>query len=87
MYSTSMTVNLTIKPIFIIGQTEYHMVEELEIAAEGTFHGDEGYFEIDDIYMQEPRANGSYDIPKRVKASLMSDRFAEDFDEAAWSSL
>lgn len=83
---TSMTVNLTINPVFLIGKTEYHMVDSLEIAAEGVLDADEGYFEVSDIYMQEARANGSYDIPKRVKKALMSERFAEAFDETAWGA-
>lgn len=86
MKRTVMTLNLTINPVFLVGQTEYEMQDALDICAEGVMDFDEGYFEVHDVYMQEPRKNGSYDIPKRVKKALMSDRFAEDYDTAAWEA-
>lgn len=86
MKRTVMTLNLTIHPVFLVGKTEYQMIDALDICAEGTMDFDEGFFEVQDVYMQQPRKNGSYDIPKLVKKALMSDRFAEDYDTAAWKA-
>lgn len=58
---------------------------EVEIVCEGVMDIDEGYFEIDDIYLSDSR-KGSFKLPKRI-LKYIRDNYDECIAEKAWSEL
>ena len=82
---------------FTHGRTTHHAFTtvtikgvEIEIVIEGSLDHDEHYFELDTVYLQEPRAKtkdtAPFALPKRIKAYLESPEWFEHYEDVAWAS-
>jgi hypothetical protein len=82
---------------FTLGRTTHHAFTtvtikgvEIEIVIEGSLDHDEHYFELDTVYLQEPRAKtkdtAPFALPERIYNKLTSGAYDEQFHEVAWGS-
>ena len=79
---------------FTHGRTTHHAFTKvtikgvkIEIVIEGSLDHDEHYFDLDTVYLQEPRAkNKDFALPERIYNKLTSGAYDEQFHEAAWGS-
>ena len=62
----------------------------LPLVIEGVLDMDEGYFDISTAYLQKPRhrveGRFDYDLPEAVHNAIMSGKYDEDINDAAWGS-
>lgn len=60
---------------------------EIKIVIEGVLDFDEHYFELDTVYLQEPRAKTKdFALPERIYNKLTSGAYDEQFHDVAWGS-
>jgi hypothetical protein len=79
---------------FTLGRTTHHAFTtvtikgvEIEIVIEGSLDHDEHYFELDTVYLQEPRAKTKdFALPERIYNKLTSGEYDEQFHDVAWGS-
>jgi hypothetical protein len=82
---------------FTLGRTTHHAFTtvtikgvEIEIVIEGSLDHDEHYFELDTVYLQEPRAKtkdtAPFALPERIYNKLTSGAYDEQFHDVAWAS-
>lgn len=60
---------------------------QIKIVIEGVLDFDEHYFELDTVYLQEPRAKTKdFALPERIYKKLTSGAYDEQFHDVAWGS-
>ena len=60
---------------------------EIKIVIEGVLDFDEHIFELDTVYLQEPRAKTKdFALPERIYNKLTSGAYDEQFHDVAWGS-
>ena len=60
---------------------------KIKIVIEGVLDFDEHYFDLDTVYLQEPRAKTKdFALPERIYNKLTSGEYDEQFHDVAWGS-